>query len=265
MKAGNRIRLDLLLLRRKLAPSRSKAAAMIMAGEVLVDAKVVDKPGTFVRGDADIALKQKPRYVSRGGLKLEAALMTFGVDPAGKICADIGSSTGGFTDCLLQHGAAKVYAIDVGSGILDYRLRIDSRVELMENTNARYLESLGEAVDIAVIDVSFISLRLILPAVSRLVNPAADAIALVKPQFEAGRSEVGKGGIVRDPTVHRHVLHATAAAAQSLQFSPADVMRSPITGAKGNVEFLMWLRPGLEPATGRALEDKINALTSAER
>ena len=265
MKAGSRLRLDLLLLRRKLAPSRSKAAAMIMAGEVSIDAKVVDKPGTFVRVDANISLKPKPRYVSRGGLKLEAALSAFGADPAGKVCADIGSSTGGFTDCLLQHGAAKVYAIDVGSGILDYRLRIDSRVKLMENTNARYLESLGEAVDIAVIDVSFISLRLIFPAVSRLVKPAADVVALVKPQFEAGRSEVGKGGIVRDSAVHRRVLHATAAAAQSLQFSPADVMRSPITGAKGNVEFFMWLRRGALPHSERALDDKINALTSSER
>lgn len=262
MKAGDRLRLDLLLARRKLAPSRSKAAAMIMAGEVRIDAKVVDKPGTFVRVDANISLKHKPRYVSRGGLKLEAALSAFGADPTGKVCADIGSSTGGFTDCLLQHGAAKVYAIDVGSGILDYRLRIDSRVELMENKNARYLESVGEAVDIAVIDVSFISLRLILPAASRLVKPAADVIALVKPQFEAGRSEVGKGGIVRDPTVHRRVLQATAAAAQSLQFSLADVMRSPITGAKGNVEFFMWLRRGPASEAGRALEDKINALTS---
>jgi len=238
---------------------------MIMAGEVSVDAVVVDKPGTFVRPEADITLKEKPRYVSRGGLKLEAALDTFRVDPTGKICADIGSSTGGFTDCLLQHGAAKVYAIDVGSGILDYRLRTDCRVETMENTNARYLGSLGEPVEIVVIDVSFISLRLILPAVSGLVEPAADVIALVKPQFEAGRSEVGKGGIVRDVMVHRRVLLETAAAANSLRFAALDVMRSPITGAKGNVEYLMWLKLGYAAETRQTLEDKIYALTSSDQ
>ena len=265
MKTAKKSRLDVLLVSRKLAPSRSKAAAMIMAGEVSIDDNVVDKPGTFVRADANISLKQKPRYVSRGGLKLEAALQTFGVDPAGKVCVDIGSSTGGFTDCLLQHGAVKVYAIDVGSGILDYRLRTDRRVETMENTNARYLESLGETADLAVIDVSFISLRLILPALSRLVEPEADVIALVKPQFEAGRSEVGKSGIVRDVTIHRRVLQETAAAAESLRFAALDAMRSPITGAKGNVEYLMWLR--YEPAKQiqETLEDKINALTSSVR
>ncbi len=238
---------------------------MIMAGEVSVDAVVVDKPGTFVRPEADITLKQKPRYVSRGGVKLEAALEAFEVDPAAKICVDIGSSTGGFTDCLLQHGAAKVYAIDVGSGILDYRLRTDHRVETMENTNARYLKSLGDGVEIVVIDVSFISLRLILPAVSRFVEPAADVIALVKPQFEAGRSEVGKGGIVRDVLVHRRVLQETAAAANSLRFTVLDLMRSPITGAKGNVEYLMWLKLGHIAETRPTLEDKIYALTSSNR
>lgn len=238
---------------------------MIMAGEVRVDAMVVDKPGTFVRADAKISLKQKPRYVSRGGLKLEAALKTFGVDPAGKICADIGSSTGGFTDCLLQHGAAKVFAIDVGSGILDYRLRIDSRVVSLENSNARYLDSLSQPVDITVIDVSFISLRLILPALSRLLEPQADVIALVKPQFEAGRSEVGKGGIVRDAAVHRRVLREMVAAATALAFGVADLMPSPITGAKGNVEFLMWLRPGHAGEPQPALEKKIDAVTSSDR
>ena len=264
MTAAEKSRLDLLLVSRNLAPSRSKAAAMIMAGEVRVNDRIVDKPGTFVPTAVNVSLKQKPRYVGRGGLKLEAALEVFGVDPSGKTCADIGSSTGGFTDCLLQHGAAKVYAIDVGRGLLDYRLRQDSRVELMENTNARYLQSLGESVDIAVIDVSFISLRLILPAVSRLVEQAGDVVALVKPQFEAGRAEVGKGGIVRDATVHRRVLRDTAATALSLRFAPLDVMRSPITGAKGNVEFLMWLRYGLAAGDMPSLEEKIRALTSRD-
>ncbi len=238
---------------------------MIMAREVSVDANIVDKPGALVHTDANITLKQKPRYVSRGGLKLEAALSAFGIDPAGRICADIGSSTGGFTDCLLQHGAAKVYAIDVGKGILDYRLRTDSRVESMENTNARYLESLGEPVNLVVIDVSFISLRLILPALARLVESEADVISLVKPQFEAAKSEVGKGGIVRDLSVHRRVLHQTASAAESLGFGVQDVVPSPITGAKGNVEYFIWLKLPRATAPGPMLYDKINALTSTDR
>ena len=238
---------------------------MIMAGEVSVGAIVVDKPGTFVHPEAKITLKQKPRFVSRGGYKLEAALAAFGIDPASRVCADIGSSTGGFTDCLLQHGAAKVYAVDVGSGLLDYRLRTDQRVKTIENTNARYLQSLGESVNLVVIDVSFISLRLILPAVSRVMDAAADVVALVKPQFEAGKSEVGKGGIVRDATVHRRVLHETAAAAGALRFAVLDLMRSPITGAKGNVEYLMWLKRSQAAGPGPPLHDKIKALTASNR
>lgn len=265
MKSAAKTRLDALLVKRQLAPSCSKAAAMIMAREVTVDANIVDKPGAQVHRDAIITLKQKPRYVSRGGLKLEAALATFPVDPAGRVCADIGSSTGGFTDCLLQHGAAKVYAIDVGKGILDYRLRTDIRVESVENTNARYLESLDEPVDLVVIDVSFISLRRILPPVSRLIESDADVVALVKPQFEAAKSEVGKGGIVRDLTVHRRVLHETASAAESLRFAPLDVMRSPITGAKGNVEYFMWLKHSQAAEPRLPLHDKINALTTSDR
>ena len=265
MKSAKKTRLDALLVQRQLAISCGKAAAMIMAREVSVDANIVDKPGALIHPDADITLKQKPRYVSRGGLKLEAAMATFPVDPAGRICADIGSSTGGFTDCLLQHGAAKVYAIDVGKGILDYRLRTDSRVESMENTNARYLESLGEPVDLVVIDVSFISLRLILPALARLIEADADVIALVKPQFEAAKSEVGRGGIVRDLRVHRRVLHQTASAAESLGYAVLDLMRSPITGAKGNVEYFIWLKRQNAADPGLAFKDKINALTSTDR
>ena len=264
MSSKGKTRLDILLVSRQIAPTRSKAAAMIMAGEVIVDAIVVDKPGTFVAAEADITLKDKPRYVSRGGLKLEAALQGFVINPAGKVCVDIGASTGGFSDCLLQHDAAKVYAIDVGKGIMDYRLRGDERVVLMENTNARYLDTLGECVELAVVDVSFISLRLILPAVARVVSASADVIALVKPQFEAGRSEVGKGGIIREFAVHRRVLQKIVCGAQSLGFSALDVMRSPITGAKGNIEYLLWLRRGAALALARDVESKIDALTSAD-
>ncbi|MCY3832481.1 MAG: TlyA family RNA methyltransferase [Chloroflexi bacterium] len=264
MKPSKNSRLDLLLVCRKLAPSRSKAAAMIMAGEVTVDSRLVDKPGASVHKDADIKLKEKPRYASRGGLKLEAALKAFALDPTSKVCADIGASTGGFTDCLLQHGAAKVFAIDVGRGLMDYRLRQDDRVELRENTNARYLKSLGEPIDIAVIDVSFISLRLILPAVARILGRPADLIALVKPQFEAGRDHVGKGGIVRDLSVHKQVLKDVAAFAESLPFSVKGLIRSPITGAKGNVEYLLWLRTQGALTSEFGLCRKIDELTSSE-
>lgn len=237
---------------------------MIMAGEVIVNAIVVDKPGTFVAADVEIALKDKPRYVSRGGLKLEAALQGFGIDPSGKVCVDIGASTGGFTDCLLRHGAAKVYAIDVGKGIIDYRLRRDNRVIVMENTNARYLETLSDSVEVAVVDVSFISLRLILPAVARVVSTTVDVIALVKPQFEAGRLEVGKGGIIRNLAIHRRVLKETVSSAQALGFVARDLMRSPITGAKGNIEYLLWLRRGAASDMARNVEIKIDGLTSAD-
>lgn len=237
-------RLDVLLVQREFAVSRSKAAAMIMAAEVSVDGRLVDKPGTLVARSACIRLKEKQRYVSRAGLKLEAALRGFRIDATGKVCADVGASTGGFTDCLLQAGATRVHAIDVGSGILDYRLRQDARVRLLERTNARYLESLGEHVALLVVDVSFISLRHILPAAKGWLLPRADLVVLVKPQFEAGKSDVGKGGIIKDPAVHRRVLREIAAYATSCGFSVLDLMRSPITGKKGNVEFLMWLRNG---------------------
>lgn len=241
---GGKQRLDLLLVERQLADSRSKAAAMIMAAEVTVNARLIDKPGTRVPRDARIAIKEKPRYVGRGGLKLEAALAGFGVAAAGKICADVGSSTGGFTDCLLQNRAARVYAIDVGSGIIAYRLRIDPRVRLLENTNARHLKSLAEPVRLAVVDVSFISLRLILPAVKGWLAASADVLALVKPQFEAGRSEIGRGGIIRDSAVHQRVLAETAQFAQSIGFAVAGQMQSPIKGQKGNIEFFLWLQSG---------------------
>lgn len=256
-------RLDALLLKRGLAASRSKAAAMIMAAEVFVDGRMIDKPGVQVLSDVDIKLKAKPRYVGRGGLKLEAALAVFDADPFGKVCADVGASTGGFTDCLLQHGAAKVWAIDVGAGLMDYRLRMDERVVLMENTNARYLNALEEPVALAVIDVSFISLRLILPAVKKWLTNPADVVALVKPQFEAGRADVGKGGIVRDRAVHRRALADIAQFAESIGFAVADIIASPIRGQKGNVEYLMWLTIGDESAVLASYHDKIEQVAAA--
>lgn len=237
-------RLDLLLVERNLAMSRTKASAMIMAAEVFVDGQIVDKPGMKVPTESTIKLKSKPKYVGRGGLKLEGALEAFEISIENTICADVGASTGGFTDCLLQNGAKRVYAIDVGHGIIDYRLRVDDRVMLLENTNARYLEILDEQVDLVVIDVSFISLKLILPSVKNWLTVGADIITLIKPQFEAGRSDVGKGGIVRDLSVHKRVLQDVPAFAEQLGFTVQDIIRSPITGQKGNVEYLMWLSSG---------------------
>ncbi len=256
-------RLDALLVERQLAKSRNKAAAMIMAAEVFVNDRMLDKPGAQVQPDAKIRLKEKPRYVGRGGLKLEAALKAFDIDPTGKVCADVGASTGGFTDCLLQHGAAKVHAIDVGAGIIDYRLRVDERVVLWENTNARYLNALGEQVPIAVIDVSFISLRLILPAVRKWLSKQADVAALVKPQFEAGRADVGKGGIVRNRAVHQRVLAETAQFAESIGFAVAGIIASPVRGQKGNMEYLMWLTAGRKVDLESSYRDKIARLIAA--
>ena len=256
-------RLDVLMVERQLAKSRNKAAAMIMAAEVFVNDRMIDKPGAQVLPDAKIRLKEKPRYVGRGGLKLEAALKAFDIDPAGKACADVGASTGGFTDCLLQHGAARVHAIDVGIGLIDYRLRMDERVVLWENTNARYLNGLGEQVPIVVIDVSFISLRLILPAVRKWLSNPADVVALVKPQFEAGRADVGKGGIVRNPAVHQRVLAETAQFAESIGFAVAGVIVSPVRRQKGNMEYLMWLTVGRKVDLESSYRDKIAPLIVA--
>jgi 23S rRNA (cytidine1920-2'-O)/16S rRNA (cytidine1409-2'-O)-methyltransferase len=243
--SAGRQRLDQLLVARGLTPSREQARRLIMAGEVRVDGQLADKPASLVGPEAQIEIKQRPRFVSRGGEKLAAALERFGVAPAGRTCADLGASTGGFTDVLLQHGAARVYAIDVGHGILDYRLRTDPRVVVLERTNARYLEALPEPVSLVTVDASFISLKLLLPvARGWLAGPAAEMIALIKPQFEAGRKQVGKGGIIKDPAVHRQVLEDVLAWAQANQLGPAGLMRSPLKGAEGNIEFLLWLRPG---------------------
>jgi 23S rRNA (cytidine1920-2'-O)/16S rRNA (cytidine1409-2'-O)-methyltransferase len=246
--AQKKERLDRLLVARGLAPTRSRAQALIMAGEVRVDGEVADKAGMPVPEDATIEVAAPLPFVSRGGLKLAGALQAFGIGVAGRVCADVGACTGGFTDVLLQNGAARVYAIDVGYGQLDWKLRRDERVVVLERTNARYLETLPEPASFVAIDVSFISLRLVLPAVQGWLAPAADVVALIKPQFEAGRDQVGKAGIVRDARVHRQVLAGLLAWSGDNGLSPAGLMRSPIEGGEGNVEFLVWLRPR-QPAT----------------
>ena len=236
--------MDVLLVERGLVESRERGQRLIRAGQVLVDGRVVDKPGARVPGGADIHLRAKLPYVSRGGLKLEAALDNFTVQVAGAVAADVGASTGGFTDCLLQRGARKVYAIDVGYGQLAWRLRQDPRVVVMERVNVRYLESLPEPIDLATVDVSFISLELVLPNVVGWLKPAGDIIALIKPQFEAGRAEVGKGGVVKDPEVHRAVLAKILGWALDHGLAVRGLMASPLRGPAGNVEFLAHLSKG---------------------
>lgn len=238
-------RLDNLLVARGLAESRSKAQALVLAGSVRVAGRPATKPGTLVDEDAPIEVTTALPYVSRGGYKLAHALDTFRLNPAGLVALDVGASTGGFTDVLLQRGAAHVYAVDVGYGLLAYRLRSDPRVTVLERTNIRYLESLpaGVLADCATIDVSFISLQHVLPAVRRLIHPTAWIVALIKPQFEAGPEQVGRGGVVRDPAVHRSVLRRVVDTATSLGLAPRGLTRSPITGPAGNVEFLAWFQP----------------------
>ena len=234
-------RLDVLLRQRGLVSSRERAQRLINAGQVVVDDRVVAKASTQVDEDARIEIRHGLPYVSRGGHKLAKALDTFEIDPAGWIVADVGASTGGFTDCLLQRGARRVYAIDVGYGQLDWRLRNDSRVVVMERTNARYLEELAERVDLVTIDVAFISLRLILPQVMNWLSSGGQVIALVKPQFEAGPKRVGKGGVVRDESTRRAVLYEVLGWALANGWSLRGLTTSPIKGAKGNVEYLAWL------------------------
>ncbi len=248
MRKPAKERLDKLLVARGLAESREQAQRLIMAGLVLVGDRPATKPGHKIAIDAEIRVRSRPQYVSRGGHKLVAALDAFDIDPTGLICADLGASTGGFTDALLQRGAARVYAIDVGYGQLHWRLRTDPRVVVMERINARYLESLPEPVHLVVIDASFISLRLLLPAARRLLTPSGGQIvALIKPQFEAGRERVGKGGVVRDPRVHRQVLQEIVTWAAAHDLGPRGIIPSPILGPKGNREFLIWLQPGQPP------------------
>ncbi len=245
--AQKKERLDKLLVDHGLVSTRSRAKGLIMAGEVLVDGRRVDKPGTAVLLDAELQIIAPMPYVSRGGFKLAGALHVFNLDVSSRICADVGACTGGFTDVLLQSGATRVYAIDVGYGQLEWKLRQDERVVVMERTNARYLESLPEQVNFVCIDVSFISLKIILPAVDKWLDPDADILALIKPQFEAGRKQVGKGGIVKDPAVHRQVLEDLLTWAVENNLQPQGLTRSAIQGADGNVEFLVWLRPNGEP------------------
>ncbi len=237
-------RLDLLLVERGLAETREQARRLIMAGDVRVDGQTLDKPGKTVPAAADVQVRAPLPYVSRGGVKLAAALDAFSLDVSGLIAADIGASTGGFTDCLLQRGAARVFAVDVGYGQLAWKLRNDPRVVVLERTNVRHLEELPGAVlaDLAVIDASFISLGLVLPATLRLLTPQAQLVALIKPQFEAGKERVGKGGVVRDARTHRQVLRDVCALAGSLSLGVAGLIVSPLLGPAGNVEFLIRLR-----------------------
>jgi 23S rRNA (cytidine1920-2'-O)/16S rRNA (cytidine1409-2'-O)-methyltransferase len=241
-----RERIDRLLVRRGLAETRERAQALVLAGQVFVDGHRVDKPGKFVAEEARIEIHGPSlRYVSRGGLKLEAALRTFDIAVVGLVCLDIGASTGGFTDCLLQHGARLVYAVDVGHGQLDWRLRQDPRVIVREGVNARYLkpEDFPTRFDLITIDVSFISLTKILPAAAPLLRPSGVILALIKPQFEVGRGEVGRGGIVRDPEKHRRAVEKIRAFAEGeLSLVCTGIMESPILGSEGNKEFFICLR-----------------------
>lgn len=234
-------RLDRWMVEHGSAETREKAQALIMAGEVMVNGQKAIKPGQSVDDSAAVQVLARPRYVSRGGLKLEGALEHFHVNVSGLVCADFGASTGGFTDCLLQAGATRVHAIDVGTGQLDWKLRNDPHVVLHEGVNARYLnpDDPGEKVDLAVCDVSFISATLIIPAMAGVLKPEGRMIVLVKPQFEAGREQVGKGGIVRDPEAHAAACEKVRASVAALKFETA-LMESPITGAEGNKEFLLY-------------------------
>lgn len=245
-KRKKKERLDKLLVARGLVETRAKGQALIMAGEVFVEGERSTKAGTMIPVGAEIELAATLPYASRGGYKLAAALEAFDIDVNGRVCADVGACTGGFTDVLLQNGAARVYAIDVGYGQLDWKLRQDERVVILERTNARYLESLEDLVGFVCVDVSFISLKLILPPVKGWLKETADIVVLVKPQFEAGREQVGKGGIVRDASVHQEVLERVLRWSAENELAPAGLIRSPIEGASGNVEFLAWLRWGDE-------------------
>lgn len=235
-------RLDVIMVQRGLAESRALAQRLVMAGQVRVDGQVALKPAVKILENADIQVELGPKYVSRGGDKLEAALKSFELtDLTGFICADVGASTGGFTDCMLQAGAKKVYAIDVGYGVLHWKLRSDPRVIVMERKNARYVTSLPEMVDLVVVDASFISLKILLPVIVNWFNPGAGrVVALIKPQFEAGREDAAKGdGVIRDPSIHRKVLEDVLNFVSQNHFKVRGLIRSPLLGPKGNVEFLV--------------------------
>ena len=234
-------RLDVLLTERGLAENRTKAQAIIMSGLVYVQGQKADKPGVSYEESVDIEVRSGGcPYVSRGGLKLEKALRDFGVDPTGFVCSDSGASTGGFTDCLLQQGARKVFAIDVGYGQLDWKIRSDPRVVVRERTNVRYVtpEQLGEPLDLSVVDVSFISLKIVLPVIKTFLKPTGQVLCLIKPQFEAGKDKVGKKGVVRDPDTHKEVLDDFVALAKELNMTILGLTFSPVKGPEGNIEFL---------------------------
>lgn len=236
-------RVDVLLVQRGLAESRSQAQRLIMAGQVRTSGQIVYKPAVKLSADAPLEVEQAPRFVSRGGLKLLAAFEGFELQPQDQVCADVGASTGGFTDCLLQYGAARVYAIDVGQGILHWKLRNDHRVVVMEKTNARYVTNLSEHVSLVTVDASFISLKILLPVIKNwLPSQGGNVVALIKPQFEAGRIAVSRGsGVIRSPDIHREVLLDVLSLALELNYYPSGLLRSPLLGPKGNVEFLAWL------------------------
>ncbi len=266
-------RLDVIMVERKLVTSRNIAQRMVMAGEVRVNGEVVLKPSTMVPEEAEVTLKNPPRFVSRGGDKLKAALDAFQLDVAGKVCADVGSSTGGFTDCLLQHGAARVYAIDVGRGILDWKLRYDPRVVVMEGVNARYLVNLAEPVELITIDLSFITIKTLLPVIigwfpkqqsNEEQYPAGEIVTMIKPQFETGRKEAARrSGVIRDPAVHRRVLIDVLNFSMNLDFEFKGLIRSPVRGQRGNIEFLAWLkypRGQADPISKEELESAVEAV-----
>ena len=237
-------RLDSLLFEKRLAESRSMAQRLIMAGQVRVDGQVIIKPAHKVNPDVQITISQGPKFVSRGGEKLEAALIAFNrTSMSGKVCADVGASTGGFSDCLLQYGAVKIFAIDVGYGILHWKLRNDPRIVVMERTNARDLSSLPEIPDLITVDTSFISLKIILPVVKKwFFDQSGEVIALIKPQFEAGKKDAARGeGVIRDPIIHKRVLVDVLTAAEDIGFGVNGLIQSPLKGPKGNIEFLVFL------------------------
>jgi len=261
-------RLDVLLVERMYADTRSKAQAIIMSGNVYVNGQKADKAGTAFEETVDIEVRGAVcPYVSRGGLKLEKALRDFGVKPEGYVCSDSGASTGGFTDCLLQQGAKKVFAIDVGYGQLDWKIRSDERVVVMERTNIRYVtpEDLGEPLDLSVIDVSFIGLEIVLPTIRNLLKPTGQVLCLIKPQFEAGKENVGKKGVVRDPKIHQMVLDNFVALADSLGFRILGLTFSPVKGPEGNIEFLGHLTldavEGIRPDTAQVVSDAHKTLS----
>jgi 23S rRNA (cytidine1920-2'-O)/16S rRNA (cytidine1409-2'-O)-methyltransferase len=245
VKAIIRQRLDVALVERGLVPSRQRAQALIMAGQVHVNQVPVDKPGALVRVQDAVELRIPDHpFVSRGGLKLARGLSAFSVDPRGLVCLDVGASTGGFTDCLLQQGARRVYAVDVGYGQMAWKLRQDERVVIIERTNIRYLPegAIPEPIDLATVDVSFISLKIVMPIVARLMKPGASALVLIKPQFEVGKGRVGKGGVVKDPRLHAAVIEDLQAYLVASGYLWGGVVESPIQGPKGNREFIAWLR-----------------------